>query len=130
MHGHGYWFADCHGWRIGPFDQEIPVGQQPLSAQSLAEIPKILAVDAITAPSTVTIGPDLKSIRGYAKRPDAEQAASAFEDLATAEMARAAALLALSWDEIYVAAGRPDLGKYRAFQYLFEPRFVKPDYLK
>jgi hypothetical protein len=94
---------------------------------SLAEIPKIYALDPIKKPSIE------KSEKGMSLRTPAERAAPEtvspkFEKLVIREMARSAALLAQIWDEAYVQVGQPKLGAYKSYKFPFTPDFVPPDY--
>lgn len=69
-------------------------------------------------------------LRTPAERKPAKVGWKNFETLTIKQMASSAKLLAIFWDEAYVALGRPDLSAYRSFRYPFTPDFIPPDYLQ
>jgi hypothetical protein len=52
-----------------------------------------------------------------------------FQDLIVVQMARSAKMLAQFWDEIYVAAGKPDLTPYKSYKFPTQPRFIPMDFV-
>jgi hypothetical protein len=98
-----------------------------LGQASLAEIPKIIALDKVIKPSVKKSEKGM-SLKTPAERVPAETVVGKFEPLIIGQMARAAALLAQLWDEAYAEAGKPELKEYKSYLYPFTPDFVPPDY--
>jgi hypothetical protein len=93
-----------------------------LSLHVARQIPKLLKLDRITAPSD-------QETKTFAKRPSAEDAAGDFGPYIIDQLARSAVLTAQLWDEMYAAGGSPDLTQYKHGPYPLEPPYVAPDYL-
>ncbi len=94
-----------------------------LSTISAKEMEKILKLDPVLNKSA------LVKEKGSADRKSAAVGYKIYRTMIIEEMARSATLLAHLWDEAYVAAGKPDLSKYRGYKYPFTPDFVRPDYI-
>jgi hypothetical protein len=99
-----------------------------LAEISFSEIPDVLKLDPVIKPSTQNSEKGMK-LKQPAQRLPAVKIYKKFEKLITLQQARAAALLAVFWDEAFIEAGRPSLKNYRSYQFPFQPEFVKPDYL-
>jgi hypothetical protein len=98
-----------------------------LSLVSIKDIPKIMKLDPVTKKSGVLKERGME-IKSSADRKPSAAGYKVLRPLIVEEMARGALLLAHLWDEAYVAAGKPDLSKYRSYKYPHTPEFVPPDY--
>ncbi|MFP5518891.1 MAG: hypothetical protein ACLGGX_03250 [Bdellovibrionia bacterium] len=98
-----------------------------LGAISFNEIPKILKLDPIIKKSSLSKEKGM-SLRTPAERKSAQVGFQKMNKMIVTQMARAAVLLAHTWDEAYVQVGRPPLAKYKSYKYPFTPDFVAPDY--
>lgn len=109
----------------GFLDPKSSVVERMKAASLLAvsEIPEIEKFDEL-------INPSIDSPKTPARRRDPEKACPAFKPLIVTQMARATALLAQLWDEIYEKGRRPPVKLYRSYEYPFMPPFVAPDYLE
>ena len=99
-----------------------------LSTISAKEMEKILKLDPILIKSGTVKNKNPHS-KTSATRKDAADAYKIYKIMIVEEMARSSALLAQLWEEAYIAAGKPDLSKYRSYKYPFTPDFVRPDYI-
>jgi hypothetical protein len=100
-----------------------------LSITSYADVDLVLKADLLKKPSEQKEERGMK-IRTVAEREPIENTIKKFEPLIVKHMARAAALLALLWDDAYLAAGKPNLDVYRSYKYPLMPDFVDPDYIE
>lgn len=118
--------ADKTKW-LNP-SKSVVERMREFSIVAAGEIPKILKADPIIKKSELKRekGMELKTA---AERKPASAGWKAFGPIITEQMGRSARLLALFWDEMYVGAGRPDLGAYRSYRYPFTPDFVELNYL-
>lgn len=90
-----------------------------LGGVTFSEVQEVLDADPVLTPSVN---------KTPAVRKSAEEGQKAFDALIVKHMARSALLLAKLWDDIYLAAGKPNLGAYRSYRYPLTPDFVMPDY--
>lgn len=99
-----------------------------LSERAYKDLEKVEAADQVLSPS---IQLDKKGLiqKTPAKRSAPGSVTKKFDSLIISEMSLAASLIALTWDQIYEASGKPSLQEYRSFRYPFLPDFVAPDYL-
>lgn len=98
-----------------------------LATFSYKDLKDIIKLDPITKPSKIVKekGMELKT---PAERKSASESVGKYKTLLTTELARGAALLALTWDEIYNSAGKPNLQKGNTNQFPHEYEFIAPDY--
>lgn len=100
-----------------------------LSQLSYGDLEKIIQLDPIIKPSKLIKekGMELKT---PAERKSASQSIQKFKDLLILHMARGAALLALTWDDIYEASEKPTLQKDNQYQFPHQFEFIAPDYVQ
>lgn len=98
-----------------------------LSRISLPDIALIYKADKLAVKSTEKEEKGM-SIRKAAERVPLKTTFKTFEPLVIKEMGRGAALLALLWDEAYVAAGEPDLEAVKSYWFPPTPEFIPVDY--
>lgn len=109
-------------------EKDVVERARELSRISLPEIQKIYKADKLTAKSTEKDEKGM-SLRKAAERAPIKETFKQFEPLVISHMGRGAALLALLWDEAYVAAGEPDLVAIKSYWFPPPPEFVMPDYV-
>lgn len=98
-----------------------------LSELSTNEIREIWKLDPVTRPSSIKVEKGV-SFKTPAERAGGKVGWTKFNKLIVEQLSRSAILLAMSWDEIYVSAGRPKITAYKSYKYPFTPDFVPPDY--
>lgn len=98
-----------------------------LSDISAGDLRQIIKLDPVTRQSTLKIEKGV-SFKVAAERASAKAGWGKFNKMITEQMARAALLLAQSWDQVYVQAGRPKMGNYKSYRFPFTVEFVAPDY--
>lgn len=98
-----------------------------LSEVSFADVKDVLKADVLVKPSTLTVDKGM-SLKKPAERKAPAEAFKRFDKLIIKEMARSSLLLAHLWDQVFKAAGEPNVKAYKSFLYPFTPDFVKPDY--
>ncbi|MGE0763520.1 MAG: hypothetical protein AB7N80_09610 [Bdellovibrionales bacterium] len=98
-----------------------------LTILSSQDVQALLDIDKISKPSEKP-SPENNNTKKEAQRLKATETMMAYTPLIIKHLSRSAALLAAMWDEAYVQSGRPDMSKYRSYQYPFMPEFVTPDY--
>lgn len=99
-----------------------------LSEVSAEDLRQMIKLDPVTKQSSLKIEKGV-SFKVAAERASPKAGWNKFNKMIVEEMARGALLLAKSWDEIYVQAGRPKLGNYKSFRFPFTVEFVPPDYI-
>lgn len=120
----------ARSWKSQTFTQQKTVidNMRILSEVTASEVKDVMKLDPITTPSNLRIEKGM-SLRTPAKRRPPAEAFKKMEPLLVKQMARSSYLLAHFWDELYKAAGSPDVKAYKSYQYPFTPDFIKPDYL-
>lgn len=98
-----------------------------LSIISAADMPAMIKLDKIQTPSKITHEAANRN-KTPAVRENIEKICKSFHPMIIKEMGRSAYLLAHLWDQIYIQSGKPDLSKYRSYEYPFTPDMIPIDY--
>ncbi|MEY4616268.1 MAG: hypothetical protein RJB66_1228 [Pseudomonadota bacterium] len=107
----------------------ILVNMRNLSVLSYADLSIIMKNDPLLEPSTSRKekGMELKT---PAKRKSPDAVIQIFQPMLVTHLARAAALLAHTWDQIFEAAGSPPVELDHSFKFPHQFPFVEPDYIE
>lgn len=107
--------------------QTIIERMKNLSIISYKEIPKLLEKDSVQKPSTIKNEKGME-LKHEAERKPAKSVLPNFKPMLIAHMARGAALLAATWEQIYVVSGKPSFAKNASNRFPHQFRFIPPDY--
>jgi hypothetical protein len=111
-----------------PNTKTVIENMRTLSELSHKDLEVLLKLDPIIKKSEIREerGMELKTA---AERRPAAEAFKKFKPLLLSHMARAATLLAHSWDQIYIQSGKPPVHKDNSYKFPHEYPFVAPDYI-
>ena len=103
-------------------------GMRQLSILSRADLPILYQLDSVLKESKI-ISEKGMEIKNEDERLPARNVLNKFKPILITHLSRGATLLASFWDQIYEAAGRPNLAKDKSFKFPHQFNFIYPKYI-